>query len=57
MSANQCYTLAEVQKLTTLSRSKLWQLMRTGELAARHVGNRVLITDEALSRFIEGVSE
>lgn len=43
-----CHTVAEAQKVTTLSRSKLYEMISSGVLPSFKIGSRRLIHDDDL---------
>lgn len=46
--------LATAARLLNVSRTTLYQLMDSGELASRHVGRRRLVARAALERYAAG---
>lgn len=51
------YTVPEVIALTTLSRSVIYELIRSGRLASVQQGRRRLIPAEALTAYIHLLSD
>jgi excisionase family DNA binding protein len=51
------YSVDEVIEVTTIGRSKLYELMASGELESVQVGRRRLIPAEALRRFMDRLVE
>lgn len=51
------YTVPEVVQVTTLSRSVVYELIRTGRLASVQQGRRRLIPAEALLAYVRLLSE
>ena len=49
------YDVNEASIMTSLGRSKLYELMATGEVESVKVGKRRLIPAEALERFVQGL--
>jgi excisionase family DNA binding protein len=49
------FSVAEVCARTGIGRDTLYKAIRTGELTARKIGRRMLITDSALHRFLESL--
>jgi excisionase family DNA binding protein len=49
------YSVEEAIEVTTVGRSKLYELMATGQLESVQVGRRRLIPAEALRRFMDGL--
>ena len=48
----QQYTVTEVQKLLGLGRSRVYELIETGELPSIKIGKRRLVPATVLSKFI-----
>lgn len=51
------YTVPEVVALTTLSRSVIYELIRSGRLASVQQGRRRLIPAEALTAYVHLLSD
>lgn len=51
------YSVDEAIEATTVGRSKLYELMASGELESVQVGRRRLIPADALRRFMDGLIE
>jgi excisionase family DNA binding protein len=49
----QLYTIAEVQRLLAIGRSKAYALVATRELPAVKIGNCLRVRGEDLIRFVE----
>lgn len=49
------YSIEEARSLTGLGRTKLYQLLHTGELKARKVGTRTIILRNDLEEFLENL--
>jgi excisionase family DNA binding protein len=47
-----CYTIPEACKVSSTSRSALYEALKRGELAAKKRGRRTLIEDSALRNWI-----
>lgn len=45
------FTVADAVKYSSLSRSRLYELMRSGDIASFHVGGRRMILRQALDAF------
>lgn len=54
MTAPKVYTRAEATQVLRISKSKLDQLVRAGELRVRRVGRRVLIPETAIEEYLNG---
>lgn len=50
-------TYPEAQQYASLGRTKLWELVRSGEIKAARVGRAVRINRRSLEDFMERVSE
>ncbi|HKY49706.1 MAG TPA: helix-turn-helix domain-containing protein [Candidatus Limnocylindria bacterium] len=48
------YNVREAAKTLSLSESKVYQLIASGELYHRRVGKRILVPRKALDAFMEG---
>lgn len=49
------YTVNEASVMTSIGRSRLYELMATGELESVKCGKRRLIPAEALERFVQSL--
>lgn len=49
------YSINEASRATSLGRTRLYQLIASGELKAVKIGNRTLIPAHALHKLLEGV--
>ena len=49
-----CYSIADACRVTSIGRTKLYALLKTGQLEARRIGGRTLIPAASLRRLIEG---
>ena len=49
------YTIEEVQIATGLGRTKLYQIINSGELKARKVGKRTIILKDDLEAFLNNL--
>ena len=49
------YTISQTCKLTGLGRTKLYELLASGEIPVRKVGTRTLIAAEDLKEWAEGL--
>lgn len=50
-------TISEAVEMSSLSRSSLYKLFKSGELKPRKAGKRTLIMVDDLKRFVEGLPE
>ena len=48
------YSINEASRATSLGRTRLYQLIASGELKAIKIGNRTLIPAHALHKLLEG---
>jgi excisionase family DNA binding protein len=48
------YSVAEACRATSLGKTRIYQLINAGQLSARKVGKRTLISAESLRRLIAG---
>lgn len=48
------YTIAETCHASSLSRSKIYELISEGRLAARKIGSRTIIPADSLQKLISG---
>lgn len=52
--AKLAYSIREASQATSLGKTRLYQLIRDGRLAARRIGGRTLIPAESLHALIAG---
>jgi len=52
MSNKIAHTIRETTEAVGLGRSKLYQLIKSGEIKCFHVGKRTLIADDDLQNFL-----
>lgn len=50
-------TIKEVQDITRLGRTKVYELMRDGELPVVRIGRAIRVRREALEQWLEGLEE
>lgn len=50
-------TYEEAQRLTSLGRTTLWRLVKSGEIRTTHVGCAVRINRESLGAYMERAAE
>jgi excisionase family DNA binding protein len=55
MPGRLAVSVAEVMALTGICRDKVYQLIRSGQLPARKLGKRTLITAEDLQAFLRAL--
>ena len=48
------YSIADACRVSSIGRTKLYALMKSGQLEARRIGGRTLIPAASLRRLIEG---
>lgn len=48
------YSIAEASRVTSISRSRIYELINAGELQSRKVGRRTIIPANSLRALIEG---
>ena len=48
------YTISEFSKATTISRTKIYQLIKDGTLVPKKIGTKTLITVDEARRFLDG---
>jgi excisionase family DNA binding protein len=54
-SGRDAFSVAEVCARTGIGRDTIYDAIRTGKLAARKIGRRMIITERALHRFLESL--
>jgi excisionase family DNA binding protein len=52
LAGRDAFTVAEVCHRTGISKDSAYALIRTGELPARRLGKRLLVTEQDLRRFL-----
>ena len=53
--SNELYSIIEFSKITNICRTRVYELINTGQLKAKKLGKRTFITQEALDEFIENL--
>jgi len=55
MTTNQLYKIPEVAKKLSLSKSKVYGLIKAGELQSLKIDKSHRVSEEALTKFINGI--
>lgn len=53
MAAPKVYTRAEAMTVLRISKTKLYRLIKSGELYAKYAGRRVLIPETAIQEYLD----
>ena len=48
------YSIADASKVSSLGKTSIYTLIRTGRLESRKIGNRTVIPAQSLRRLIDG---
>ncbi len=49
------YSVPDIAASTGISQRKIWELVKDGAIEIRRVGSRVVVTEEAVRKFIDNL--
>lgn len=55
MNAKLSLSIEEVQEISGLGKTKIYQLLKTGEIPAKKIGKRTLVLRSDLEAFLSGL--